>query len=93
LDFLQYSSNKEITPLNKIMILAYQLGESCPIGDLGALINHKRDMELGKITKEKVERLKSQKSQELLLEKTKYLSILEEESQKKSNLDKGNSLS
>ena len=74
-------NQKELTPLNKLIILATQLGESCPIADLGAIINQKRDMELEKITKEKVEEMRSQKSKERFDEKKKYITSLTHQQQ------------
>lgn len=43
----------QINPIKKLKILAQTLGESCLAKDLAALINHKRDMELEKVTKDK----------------------------------------
>ena len=45
--------NNNITPINKLKLLAQTLGESCLAGDLASLINHKRDMELDKLTRDK----------------------------------------
>jgi len=42
-----------ITPLKKLKKLGQTLGESCLAADLASLINHKRDMELEKIAKDK----------------------------------------
>jgi hypothetical protein len=51
--------NDKLSPKEKIKNLALQLGESCLAADLSALINQKRDMELEKITREKLSKTKS----------------------------------
>jgi hypothetical protein len=53
----------KISAKDKLKILAYQLGESCLAADLSALINQKRDLELEKMTKDKKNIFKKQKSE------------------------------
>ncbi len=52
----------KVSARDKLKILAYQLGESCLAADLSALINQKRDLELEKMTKDKKNIFKKQKS-------------------------------
>jgi hypothetical protein len=51
----------KLTPKQKMKNLALQLGESCLAADLSALINQKRDLELEKITREKITKTISKK--------------------------------
>ena len=91
----------EISPIEKLKILAIQLGESCLATDLSCLINQKRDLELEKMAREKVGRKDSnsnlaqnwkKSSESDYIEKLKYSEKIESEHEVESNENKDVSL-
>jgi hypothetical protein len=93
--------NDKLSPRQKMKNLALQLGESCLAADLSALINQKRDMELEKLTREKIVKTKGRtKTQQP--DKIEYINRLrnsekiesdgEDDSPTKSNDVKSNQL-
>ena len=82
----QNYDEKEMSPIEKLKIIAIQLGESCLATDLSCLINQKRDLELEKMARDKVGRKDSnsnltqnwKKSSEFdYIEKLKYSEKIE----------------
>lgn len=51
---LKDADEKEVSPIEKLKTIAFQLGESCLATDLSCLINQKRDLELEKLAREKM---------------------------------------
>jgi hypothetical protein len=95
---LKEADEKEVSPIEKLKTIAFQLGESCLATDLSCLINQKRDLELEKLAREKMGKKdsvitlisnNSKKPSEFdYIEKLKYSSKLESdyEIENKDNL-------